>query len=99
MAFAYEATVGNDNCIRLGGLTIDVPPKRGRPSFARARVLVKQHLDGRWSVHYKGELIARHPATAVIDPVRSWKRREKKSSSRARSMVHVYINSKPAPAT
>ena len=37
VAFAYEATVANDNCIRLGGLKIDVPPARKRPSFAKAR--------------------------------------------------------------
>lgn len=98
VAFAYEATVGNDNCIRLGGLMIDVPPKRGRPSFAKARVLVKQHLDGCWTVRYKGEVIARHPATPVIEPVRSWKKRSKRPTDRARSMVQVYISSKPPPA-
>lgn len=97
IAFAYEATVGNDNCVRLGGLAIDVPPARNRPSFAKARVLVKQHLDGRWSIDYRGKIIARHEATPLNEPVRSWKRRQGGVLKRGRSMTQVYINSKPAP--
>lgn len=97
VAFAYEATVANDNCVRLGGLTIDVPPARGRPSFAKARVLVKQHLDGRWTVHYQEQIIARHEATPLSEPVRSWKRRHTGGLQRGRSMIQVYISSKPAP--
>jgi len=97
VAFAYEATVGNDNCVRLGGLLIDVPAARNRPSFAKARVLVKQHLDGRWSVDYGGQIIARHPATPLNEPVRSWKRRQSGVLKRGRSMTQVYISSKPAP--
>lgn len=29
IAFAYEATVANDNCVQLAGLIIDIPPGRG----------------------------------------------------------------------
>jgi len=97
VAFAYEATVGNDNCVRLGGLAIDVPATRKRPSFAKARVLVKQHLDGRWTVNYQGQVIAKHAATPLREPVRSWKRRQKKGTDRSRSMTQIYISSKPAP--
>jgi len=97
VAFAYEATVGNDNCVRLGGLTIDVPAARKRPSFAKARVLVKQHLDGCWTVGYRGQVVARHPATPLKEPVRSWKRRQRGVLKRGRSMTQVYISSKPAP--
>ena len=97
VAFAYEATVANDNCVRLGGLTIDVPATRKRPSFAKARVLVKQHLDGRWTVSYRGQVIAKHGTTALREPVRSWKRRQKRGRARSRSLTQVYISSKPAP--
>lgn len=97
IAFAYEATVGNDNCIRLGGLMIDVPATRKRPSYAKAKVLVKQHLDGRWTVHYRDQVIARHEATVLAEPVRSWKRRTAGDRQRTRSMTQVYISSKPAP--
>ena len=98
VAFAYEATVGNDNCIRLGGLMIDVPPGRRRRSYAKAKVLVKQHLDGCWTVRHQDQIIAKHPATAIKEPIRSWKRRERGGLKRGRSMVQVYISSKPAPS-
>jgi transposase len=97
IAFAYEATVANDNCVRLGGLTIDVPATKQRPSFAKARVLVKQHLDGKWTVSYKGDVIAKHAATTLREPVRSWKKRSKRGRARSKSMTQVYISSKPAP--
>lgn len=97
VAFAYEATVANDNCVRLGGLVIDVPATRKRPSFAKARVLVKQHMDGRWTVNYKGEVIAKYEATALREPVRSWKQRQKRGQARSKTMTQVYISSKPAP--
>lgn len=97
IAFAYEATVANDNCIRLGGLRIDVPATRKRPSHAKAKVIAKQHLDGRWTVHYKGQIIAKHPATPLTEPARSWKKRPAGGLQRGRSMTQVYINSKPAP--
>lgn len=97
IAFAYEATVANDNCIRLGGLRIDVPSTRKRPCYARAKVLVKQHLDGRWTVLHDDRIIARHPATPVVEPVRSWKKRTSGGHRRGRSMIQTYISSKPAP--
>lgn len=97
IAFAYEATVANDNCIRLGGLTIDVPATKARPSYAKAKVLVKQHLDGRWTVINQDQVIARHEATPLTEPVRSWKRRKAGGLQRGRSMTQVYISSRPAP--
>lgn len=97
IAFAYEATVANDNCIRLGGLTIDVPATKARPSYAKAKVLVKQHLDGRWTVINQDQIIARHEATPLTEPVRSWKRRKAGGLQRGRSMTQVYISSRPAP--
>ena len=97
IAFAYEAVVSNDNCVRLGGLMIDVPPGKNRRSYAKAKVLVKQHLDGCWTVRWKDQIIATHPATPLKEPVRSWRKREKKSQIRGRSMMQVYISSKPAP--
>lgn len=97
VAFAYEATVANDNCVRLGGIVIDVPPARNRPSFAMARVLVKQHLDGCWTVNYHDKVIARHQATPLREPVRSWKRRTSGGFQRGKSTIQVYVSSKPAP--
>ena len=41
ICFAYEATVANDNTVRLGGLDIDIPPGPNRRSYARRRALVR----------------------------------------------------------
>ena len=97
LAFAYEATVANDNCVRLGGLIIDIPPGKPRRSYSRTRVLVKQHLDGAWSVWDKNRRIATHPQTELRDPIRSWKRRRKGDPKGARHMIQVYMASRPAP--
>jgi len=97
LAFAYEATVANDNCVRLGGLVIDIPPGKPRRSYSRTKVLVKQHLDGAWSVWDKNRRIATHPPTELRDPIRSWKRRRKGAPKGARRMIQVYMASRPAP--
>jgi transposase len=97
LAFAYEATVANDNCVRLGGLVIDIPPGKPQRSYAKEHVLVKQHLDGAWSVWFQGRRIAKHPPTELRDPIRSWKRRRKGDPRGAKHMVQVYMASRPAP--
>jgi len=39
-SFHYEATVLNDNTVRLGGMVIDVPPGRRKRSYAGVRSAV-----------------------------------------------------------
>ncbi len=97
VGFAYEAHVANDNCVRLGGLMIDIPPgKKGR-SHAKRKVLVRQHLDGTWTVWLGKHKIAQHPATEFRQPVRSWKKRIGRQHGKAKEAFQVYIASKPAP--
>lgn len=98
VAFHYEATVGNDNCIRLGGLIIDIPPGDRSRSFAKLNVVVKQHIDGAWTVWYKNQILAKHPPTDFLEPVRQWKRRpyhSKHDLKATKEMMQVYIASKP----
>ena len=57
--FRYWRTVSKDNVVTLEGRTIPVPPGPHRRSYARARVEVREHLDGSASVHYQGACIAR----------------------------------------
>src|SRR3990170_4241746 len=57
--FRYWRTVSKDNVVSLGGRIIPVPPGPRRRSYARARVEVREHLDGSASVHYQGARIAR----------------------------------------
>lgn len=97
VCFAYEATVGNDNCIRLGGMIIDIPKGKNGAGYAKKRALVKQHLDGAWTVWLGDKKIASHKATGFKEPIRSWKQRNKKKDARARQATQVYISSKPAP--
>lgn len=97
ISFAYEAVVGNDNCIRLGGLMIDVPAGKGGRSWARRKVFVRQHLNGAWTVWLGKDKIAEHPPTPFQAPIRSWKRRKTKQHGSAKEVLQVYIASKPAP--
>ena len=57
-AFRYPATVQNDNTVRLAGMVIDIPPGPGRRSYAKARVDVRQLLDGTWKVYLHDHLVA-----------------------------------------
>jgi transposase len=97
VSFAYEAVVGNDNAVRLGGLIIDIPPGENRFSYAGKKVLVRQHLDGAWSVWWQKQKVASHEPTPLKEPIRSWKRRSTPSAAKPKEMVQVYIASKPAP--
>jgi len=100
VAFAYEAIVGNDNAVRLGGIVIDIPPGPARRSYAKANVLVRQHLDGAWTVSMGSQQIAANPPTTLREPVRSWKKREKRYQKTPLTALQVYIASKPAlPST
>jgi transposase len=106
IAFAYEASVGNDNCIRLGGLQIDIPKGKGNLArgYAKERVLVRQHLNGSWSVWSQENMcIAKHEPTPFREPIRSWKKRNIMAKGQGRretkTIEQVYINSKPAPHT
>jgi len=76
LAFKYEATIANDNAIRLGGITIDVPPGPGKRSYAGIRAEVRQLLDGSWRVYHQNNLIATAPASEVIEPIRAKHRRK-----------------------
>jgi len=96
IAFAYEAVVGNDNCARLGGITIDIPPGKNGKGCAKQKVLVRQHLDGTWSVWKGEEKIARHDATEFKKPFRSWKQKDRTAASKTKEALQVYIASKPA---
>ena len=46
----HERTVGADNTVTVGGLRLQIAPQSSRWSYAKCRVKVCEHLDGRWSV-------------------------------------------------
>lgn len=81
-SFRYEATIGNDNAIRLGGMVLDVPAGPRRRGYAKARVEVRQLLDGRWRVYYKDQLLLETTPPVVQAPLRT-KRRNYRSTHTA----------------
>jgi transposase len=81
-AFHYQATVLNDNTVRLQGQIIDIPAGRGGRGYAKKQVEVVQLLDGTWRVYWKSELIATAEAT-VVDELRARRRRKRSATDRA----------------
>lgn len=79
-SFRYEATVGNDNAVRLAGLILDIPAGPHRRGYAKARVEVRQLLDGRWRVYYKDQLLLETQRPKMQTPLRTLKRRLRNST-------------------
>ena len=48
----HERTVAADNTVTVGRLPWQIAPQSSRWSYAKCRVKVCAHLDGRWSVRY-----------------------------------------------
>jgi hypothetical protein len=71
ISFRYRSVVGNDNTVRIGGLTLDLPPGPHGRSYAKAQVEARQLLNGSWRIYYQDQLIAKHPCTELRDPVRA----------------------------
>ncbi len=59
-----EATVLNDNTVRTNQVILQIPPGPGGRGYAKARVEVRQLLDGTWRVYYQDQLIATQAAPA-----------------------------------
>jgi transposase len=75
ISFHYPTKVGLDNTVRLGNLLLDIPPGPLGRSYAKARVEVRQLLNGSWKVYYRDRLIAKHPPTALQEPIRALRRK------------------------
>jgi hypothetical protein len=82
-SFRYEATVRNDNTVRIGGTIIDVPPGPGRRGYPHARVEADQLLDGSWRVYYHDQLIATAPGSPLAGDLRALRHRKRPAASRA----------------
>ncbi len=74
ISFHYPTKVGLDNTVRLGNLLLDIPPGPLGRSYAKARVEVRQLLNGSWKVYYQNRLIAKHPSTTIQEPLRALRR-------------------------
>jgi len=81
-SFRYDATVLNDNTVRIQGQVIDIPPGPRLRSYAHARAEVCQLLDGSWRVYFKDQVIATAAPSSVEEP-RARKRRKRSAATRA----------------
>ena len=82
-SFRYEATVTNDNVVQLAGAPlIHLPPRAARQSFAKARVEVRQFLDGSWRV-YLGDALIGTAARTSPGELRPLRRRKRSAAARA----------------
>ncbi len=94
ISFRYSAKVGLDNTVRLGGKVMDIPAGPQGRSYARAKVEARQFLDGSWRIYHQNQLIARHPHTALKEPIRALKRTPE-AIPRTMSPSYVYFASAP----
>ncbi len=86
-SFGYQATVGNDNAVRLGGVILDIPAGPHRRGYAKARVEVRQLLDGRWRVYHKDELLVETTPPVVQAPIRTFRQRHRKPKTGTKPQV------------
>jgi hypothetical protein len=62
LCFKYQRTVAKDNTVRLGEHTLQLLPGPERSSYAQARVVLQERLDGSLVVIYQGQVIASRAA-------------------------------------
>ena len=55
-----ERTVGNDNCVRYRGLSLQIPPSPIRPHFVRVKVRVHHYPDGTLAMFHGPRCLARY---------------------------------------
>jgi len=74
-----EATVLNDNTVRTQGTILQIPPGPGGRGYAKARVEVRQLLEGSWRIYQHDRLIATQ-AARLGPPQHSLRRRRYSSA-------------------
>jgi hypothetical protein len=94
ISFRYAATVGNDNTVRLGGLILDIPPGPQKRSYAKAKVELRQFLNGSWRIYAKEQPIAKHSPTSLNEPIRALPRKRNPVKG-AQDYNWVYLASAP----
>lgn len=81
------ATVLNDNTVRTQGRVLQIPPGPGGRGYAKARVEVRQLLDGSWRIYHGDRLLATQAATGP--PPHSLRRRHYAGPSRRRGDIFI----------
>ena len=58
----HDRVVNQDNTVRIDNRTLQIEKTKWRGTLANCRVLVCEHLDGRWSIFYGPHLVGRYAA-------------------------------------
>ncbi len=56
----FERTVGNDNCVRFEGLSLQIPAAEHRCHFVKAKVRVHRYPEGRLALFHGPPCLARY---------------------------------------
>jgi len=62
----YERVVGNDNCVRFEGLSLQIPSDQHRLHYVRCKVKVRRNCEGGLSIHQGPRCLARYDAQGEI---------------------------------
>lgn len=62
----HERVVHNDSTVTFGRLTLQLPPLKARPHYARCPVLVHELPDGSLGLSHQGRLLARYDRTGLL---------------------------------
>ena len=52
LCLKHPRVVGNDNCVRYKGISLQIPPVEDRYHFVRAKVVVHEYEDGSMAVYH-----------------------------------------------
>ncbi len=58
----HERVVGNDNCVRFDGLSLQIPEQRHRRHFVRVTVQLRQYPNGQLAIFHGPRRLARYAA-------------------------------------
>ena len=55
LCLKHQRVVGNDNCVRYKGMSLQIPAAGDRAHFVRAKVVVHEYCDGKMAVVHDGK--------------------------------------------
>jgi hypothetical protein len=85
--------VANDNTVQFGGNAWQIPPGPGGRSYAKARVIVHEHIDGRIGVWYNDQWLLRTAVPSVPPFLRARSQNRVRTSAIAEQPAQLPLTS------